>query len=241
MKLKIKKSILFFAIITSVFSCIFNFKALAVDEVEETKKVVYITFDDGPSGKLTNEILDILKEYNAKATFFVIGNMIKGQEKILCRMLEEGHSIGLHTYSHERDKIYRSSKSFIDEMLLTQQLLEEATGKKSTIIRFPFGCNNNAYKLTSSMVTALHNNNFKIYDWTVDSTDGMNPNLAPYKIAQRAKTDKDTAVVLLHCGYLNKNTAKALPSILKYYKDNNYEFRVIDENTPEVFRLKKNK
>jgi peptidoglycan/xylan/chitin deacetylase (PgdA/CDA1 family) len=69
----------------------------------------------------------------------------------------------------------------------------------------------------------------------------MNPNLAPYKIAQRAKTDKDTAVVLLHCGYLNKNTAKALPSILKYYKDNNYEFRVIDENTPEVFRLKKNK
>ena len=241
MKLRIKRNILFFTIITSIFSCIFNFKALAVDEVEETKKIVYITFDDGPSGKLTNQILDILKEHNAKATFFVIGNMIKGQEKTLCRVLEEGHSIGLHTYSHERNKIYRSSKSFVDEMLLTQQLLEEATGKKSTIIRFPFGCNNNAYKLTSSMVTALHDNNFKIYDWTVDSTDGMNPNLDPNKIAQRAKSTKNPAMVLLHCGYLNKNTVKALPSILKYYQENNYEFRAIDENTPEVFRVRKNK
>lgn len=241
MKLKIKRNIVFFIIVTSIFSCVFNFKALAVDEIEETKKVVYITFDDGPSGKLTNEILDILKEHNAKATFFVIGNMIKGQENVLCRMLAEGHSIGLHTYSHERDKIYRNSKSFIDEMLLTQQLLEEATGKKATIIRFPFGCNNTSYKLTSSMVTALHDNDFKIFDWTVDSTDGMNPNLDPYKIAERAKTKKDTAVVLLHCGYLNKNTAKALPAILKYYEDNKYEFKVIDETTPEVFRVKKNK
>lgn len=241
MKLKIKRKVLFFTIVTTIFSCILNFKVLAIDEIDVTKKVVYITFDDGPSGKLTNEILDILKQHNAKATFFVIGNLIKGQEKILCRMVDEGHSIGLHTYSHERSKIYRSSKSFIDEMLLSQQLLEEATGKKTNIIRFPFGCNNNAYKLTSSMVTALHDNNFKIYDWTVDSTDGMNPNLDPCKIAQKAKTKQNTAMVLLHCSYLNKNTAKALPSILKYYEDNHYEFRVIDENTPEVFRVKKNR
>lgn len=236
-----KKKFSVFLTILILFTGIFNIKTLATDEVDSSKKIVYITFDDGPAGKVTTQILDTLKEYDAKATFFVIGNMIKGQEKLLNRMVVEGHSIGLHTYSHEKNKIYRSSQSFIDEMLLTQQLVEEATGKKSTIIRFPFGCNNNTYKLTSGMVNSLHDNNFKIFDWNVDSTDGMNPKLDPYKIAERAKSKKENAIVLLHCGYVNKNTAKALPSILKYYKDNNYEFRAIDENTPEVFRLRKNR
>lgn len=234
-----KKRLSLFLTTLLIFTGILNIKTLAIDEPECTKKVVYITFDDGPAGKVTTQILDTLKEYDAKATFFVIGNMIKGQEQLLVRMVDEGHSIGLHTYSHEKNKIYRSSQSFIDEMLLTQQLVEDATGKKSTILRFPFGCNNNTYKLTSSMVTSLHDNSFKIFDWNVDSTDGMNPKLEPYKICERAKSKNENAIVLLHCGYVNKNTAKALPNILKYYKDNGYEFKVIDETTTEFFRLRK--
>lgn len=213
----------------------------AQEENLADQKVVYLTFDDGPSGKLNNKVLDILKEKNVHATFFLIGNMIKGQEPLVKRMVDEGNAVGLHTYSHEKDKIYRSNQSFVDEMLLTQQIIYDVTGVKTSIIRFPFGCNNNTYKLTTAMVDTLHSSNFKIYDWNVDSTDGMNPSLAPYKIFSRAKSDKNPAVVLMHCGYLNKNTAIALPEIIDYYKSKGYEFKVITEDTPEVYRLSKHR
>ncbi|WP_160679642.1 polysaccharide deacetylase family protein [Clostridium sp. C8-1-8] len=232
----------FIFILTSILlTNLSGFEVLATEENNPEQKVVYLTFDDGPSGKLNSKVLDILKEKNVHATFFLIGNMIKGQEALVKRMVDEGNSVGLHTYSHEKDKIYRNNTSFVDEMLLTQQIIYDATGVKTNILRFPFGCNNNIYKLTTSMVTALHDNNFKIYDWNVDTTDGMNPKLAPYKILTKAKSDKNPAVVLMHCGYLNKNTAIALPEIIDYYKSKGYEFKVITEDTPEVYKLRKNR
>ncbi|SHI65062.1 Peptidoglycan/xylan/chitin deacetylase, PgdA/CDA1 family [Clostridium cavendishii DSM 21758] len=243
--MKIKKFLVYFLVLAISIIYIPNTKTFATeDSTEDSKcveKIVYITFDDGPGGKVTSQILDTLKEYDAKATFFVIGNMVKGQEELLKRMFKEGHSIGLHTFTHEQNKIYRNSESFIDEMLQAQNAIESATGCKPNILRFPFGCNNNTYKLTSTMVDKLHEKNLKIYDWNVDSTDGMNPRLDPGRIAQRAKSKKDMAIVLMHCGYVNKNTAKALPDILKYYKDNGYKFKVIDESTPELYRVRKKK
>lgn len=204
-------------------------------ENSSSEKIVYLTFDDGPAGKVTNDILDILKKENVHATFFLIGNQMKNQEKLLKRMVDEGHSLGLHSMSHRKCYLYSSSENFLSEMKETQQLLESITGIKSNIIRFPFGCNNNSYKITENMVDLLHQNNFKIYDWNVDSGDGANPNSPPCRFVKNSVSTKKNIVLLMHCAYMSKNTAAALPDIIKYYKNNDYEFKIITENTPEEF------
>ena len=205
----------------------------------ENEKSVYITFDDGPGGKITKTILDILKKEEVPATFFVIGCQIEGQETIIKRMKEEGHAIGLHSFSHNRNKIYPRKEKFLEEMLLSQETIFNITSEKPNILRFPFGCNNNTYKLNESMVNLLHENNLKIYDWNTDSGDGANSKLAVNKIVSNSCVKKDNVILLMHCSYINKNTSLALPSIIKYYKDNNYTFKVIDDSTEEVYKIMK--
>lgn len=208
-----------------------------LDANEQNNKVVYLTFDDGPGGKITSEVLDVLKKEDVKATFFVVGELVEANPDIIKRMYEEGHSIGLHTYSHKKS-IYNNEENFLAENLKTKQLVYDLTGYEATILRFPFGCNNSYYKLTDSMLNKLHENNINIYDWNVDSTDGMNPKLEPYKIAAKAKSDKEMAMVLMHTGYANKNSATALPLVIQYYKDHGYEFKTITHDTPELYKVK---
>ena len=105
----------------------------------KTPKFVYLTFDDGPTYVVTAKLLDVLKKQNVKATFFVVGKEIEGKETILKRIYNEGHSIGLHTYSHNFKKIYRSTDDFIHEMTKTSDKIEQVIGFAPKIIRFPGG------------------------------------------------------------------------------------------------------
>jgi peptidoglycan/xylan/chitin deacetylase (PgdA/CDA1 family) len=212
------------------------FKALASE-----KKIIYLTFDDGPAGKVTKDILDILKKEAVPATFFIIGDQIKGQEDLIRRINNEGHALGLHSMSHKKNSIYNSNEAFLNEMLETQEIINSIVGLKPNILRFPFGCNNNCYKISQSMVDLLHENNFKIYDWNTDSGDGAHPGASPSLFYRNSKSSKDNVILLMHCAYMSKNSVKALPDIIKYYKENGYEFKLIDENTPEEFHfIKKN-
>lgn len=204
-------------------------------DINNNNKVIYLTFDDGPSDLVTNVILDILKENNIKATFFLIGNQIDGLENVVKRIHSEGHSIGLHTYTHKFKKIYASSDNFINEMLLSREKINEVAGISPNIIRFPGGSKKH---LTESYLTKLHSNNFKIYDWNMETVDGLNPRVSPYKLYRQATNDSEdlsTIILLLHCDYMHKNTCKALPQIIKYYKDKGYEFKPIKEDTPELY------
>lgn len=203
------------------------------------KKVIYLTFDDGPAGKVTKNVLDILQKESVHATFFLIGDQIKGQEDLIKRMYEEGHSLGLHSMSHKRSKLYSCNESFLKEMLDTQEIINSIVGFKPNILRFPFGCNNNYYKISQSLVDLLHQNNLKIYDWNTDSGDGAHPGASPSTFIKNSKSDKDRVVLLMHCAYMSKNSVKALPEIIKYYKDNGYEFKVIDESTDEEYHFMK--
>ena len=124
-------------------------------------------------------------------------------------------------------------------MIATQETINSIVGIKPTILRFPFGCNNSCYKISQSMVDLLHENNFRIYDWNTDSGDGLHPNASPSKFLRNSKSGKDHVVLLMHCAYISKNSVKALPDIIKYYKDNGYEFKVIDETTPEEYHFLK--
>ncbi|MDY6012553.1 polysaccharide deacetylase family protein [Clostridium sp.] len=203
------------------------------------EKIIYLTFDDGPSNKIMPNILDTLKKEQVNATFFIIGDQIKGNEKILKRVHEEGHSIGLHSVTHKKCNLYSSNDCFLKEMLKDQKLINEVVGISPTILRFPYGANNDTYKLTKSMVDLLHKNNLKIYDWNLDSGDGANHNLNPSTYIKNSKSNKDMIILLMHCGNMNKNTANALPEIISYYKSKGYTFRKIDETTPEYFKIRK--
>lgn len=202
---------------------------------EENKKIIYLTFDDGPSYKITNKVLDVLEENQVKATFFLIGSQIKDKEDVVKRIYNEGHSIGLHTYTHNFRKIYCNEDKFIQEMMVCRNEIQEVIGIAPNIIRFPGG----SYKhLSKSYLKKLHDNNFRVYDWNVDNCDGLNPKIQPYNLyvkAIKGSGKLDNIILLLHCTDMNNNTCKALPKIIKYYKSQGYEFRSITEETAELY------
>ena len=230
---------------TIAFFCANKLKAQTLDKQSQEgveEKVAYLTFDDGPTGKVTEKILDVLKEYDIKATFFVVGKEINQREQVLKRIYEEGHSIGLHTYSHNLKFIYSSDENFIKEMQQTSEKVNEVLGEEvnSKIIRFPGGSSG---RLSEQLLQKLHEENYKIFDWNVSLEDGVNPNLSPSQIVQNAKKcSRNTTkrIILAHCNSKNTNTYNALPGIIKYYKDQGYVFKPIDQNTEEFYyRIKK--
>lgn len=217
---------------SALFKKIFITPVLSEQQTNKNK-VIYLTFDDGPS-VMTSKILDILEENNVKATFFVIGNQIEGFEDVVKRIHTKGHSIGLHTYTHKYKKIYRNRDSFINEMNCCREKIKEVTGSSPNIIRFPGGSRKH---LNEEFLGKLHSCNFKIYDWNVQISDGINPKTPSRKLFKEAIKGIDTidsVFLLMHCDYMHKNTCKTLPDIIKYYKEHGYEFKVITENTPEV-------
>lgn len=204
-------------------------------ELNQDKKVIYLTFDDGPSSIVTNKILDILKENDVRATFFVIGNQIDGLEDVLKRIHSDGHSIGLHTYTHKFKRIYSNRNTFIKEMIQSREKINEVIGVSPNIIRFPGGSQK---RLTKTYLSKLHSYNFKIYDWNMETVDGLKPKASPdrlYRDATKGSEELSTIILLLHCDYMHKNTCRALPRIIKYYKDKGYEFKPITEDTPELY------
>lgn len=225
--------ICFFILLVIIFS---NYSKAFAYETNNTK-TIYITFDDGPGGKVTKSVLDTLKKEDVHATFFIIGSQVKNQEDIILRMKNEGHSIGLHSFTHDRNKLYSCNDNFLKEMLKCQSVLYDVTKENYNILRFPFGCNNTTYKLKKELVDLLHNNNLKIFDWTLDSGDGRNYKTSPENLIKNSCKSEENIILLMHCSFLNENTARALPSIIKYYKNNGYEFKTLDENSKEVYKV----
>jgi peptidoglycan-N-acetylglucosamine deacetylase len=207
---------------------------------EAEQKIAYLTFDDGPSYVITNKLLDILSECNTKATFFVVGKEIKGKEKILKRIHDDGHSIGLHTYTHNFKRIYKSNDNFIYEMKKTSIMIQNIIGVKPTAIRFPGGSSGT---LNKDLLEELHKNGFKVFDWNVNLEDGINAASPPSKLlknAGKAKGNQNVRFILAHCNYNNMNTVRAIKAIVQEYKKEGFEFKPIGNNTKEYYyKLKK--
>lgn len=198
----------------------------------ESKKV-YLTFDDGPSNLITPKVLDVLKDNNVRATFFIVGSQIKNREDILKRIYSEGNGIGLHTFTHVYKKIYKSNDSFIDEMNITAQEIYRVIRIYPKAIRFPAGSKKH---LNKELASRLHGLGYKIFDWNISAADGFNNNITAENIFRNSIADKEKftrAIITLHCSAENKETVKALPRIIKHYRDAGYEFMIINEDTPE--------
>lgn len=199
------------------------------------KKIIYLTFDDGPSYKVTDNILDILKENKVKATFFLIGNQIKNREDVVKRIYNEGNSIGLHSYTHNYKKIYCSEDKFIKEMFNCRNEINKVVGISPNIIRFPGG---SYKKLNKAFLKRLHDKNFKVYDWNLDSSDGLKPKASLdelYANSIKGIEEKERLILLLHCTDAHQNTCRVLPKIISYYKSKGYEFKLITEETKELY------
>lgn len=249
MKIKKKITLIAFLICSCiVFNYIFPVKTpnASVDVQSKNiianneKKILYLTFDDGPSTVVTNKILDILKEENIKATFFVVGNKIQGREDILKRIHAEGHTIGLHTYTHKYRQIYSSENTFLEEMNKTSEEIKKVINIEPTAIRFPSGSKKH---LSPGLLEKLHEHNYKIYDWNLCLSDGIDYNTPATKLYKEATgkcINPNRIFLLAHCDQPNKNTCDALPNIIKYYKNLGYEFEAITNDTPEYhFRVSK--
>lgn len=190
-------------------------------ENEETDDMisVYLTFDDGPSAE-TDRILDILKEYNVKATFFVIGKTDENSVKAYQRIVEEGHTLGMHSYSHQYAQVYASREAFEDDLTSLQDYLFSITGVESTFYRFPGGSSNKVSKIPmSDLIQCLKERNITYFDWNVSSGDASGTRLSSQTIINNVMSGINGTlknyVVLFHDSAAKKTTVDALPEILE--------------------------
>lgn len=200
-------------------------------EVENTK-TVYLTFDDGPS-KNTVKILDILLEEDICATFFVLGAKAENNEDILLRTVNEGHTIGNHTYSHVYKELYSSFTEYWKEIQKTEKIIYDITGVRTSIIRTPGG----TYKNWDSFYFYYMNQaDYYVYDWNVDCGDSSRKNISTEEIYKNIEKSvlKEKLVVLMHDGVGHENTAEVLPDIINYYRDKGYQFKPLNEDVKPI-------
>ncbi len=207
----------------------------------ERKKVAYLTFDDGPS-YITGEILNTLDDYEAKATFFILGCTItKEGEDCLKDMVDRGHTIGIHTYSHNYRSIYSSVEAFLDDFYKAYLLIYETTGVKVNIFRFPWGSYNSYNKtIRHDLIEEMERRGFTYYDWNISAEDSVG-NPTEYRIKRNVLKDLEryrNPIILMHDAAVNHLTARTLPDILESMMDNGYIFDTLDHREPYQFGSK---
>lgn len=194
------------------------------------EKVVYLTFDDGPSKIVTPQILDVLKQNDVKATFFVLGQMVSYYPDVVKRAYDEGHYIGNHGYSHVYSKIYENKEAFLSEIEKTDKLIAKAIQKedyKSHLVRFPGGSFGGKYSnIKKEIKTYLNQNEYAYIDWnclTKDS-EGQFTKEELLKNFEETSQDKKVLIILMHDSGNKQTTVEALSEIITYLKEQEYEF-----------------
>ena len=191
-------------------------EASVPDDVNTRK--VYLTFDDGPSS-YTDEILDILSGYGVKATFFVVGTEEEAYLPMYQRIVEEGHSIGMHSYSHNYAGIYQSLDSFKEDYGKIKGLIKDKTGVDCLLYRFPGGSSNSVGKEhIQEYIAYLDEEGVVYYDWNVSSEDATGVWVSVDTIVKNCTSELEkynSAYILLHDGASKKNTVEALPQIIE--------------------------
>ena len=189
----------------------------AAGEEEENRKKIYLTFDDGPSSN-TDEILDILKAYDVKATFFVVGKTDEASKKAYRRIVEEGHTLGMHSYSHSYADIYASEEDFQTDMKKLQEYLYELTGVWPRFYRFPGGSSNTVSNIDmQKLADWLTDQGVTYFDWNVASGDAVSRELPAETLLANCLAgirNQQSCVVLMHDAANKDTTVEALPEII---------------------------
>lgn len=202
-------------------------------------KTIYLTFDDGPS-YLTNEILDILKEENVPATFFVTSQQIDKYQNIIKREYTENHTVAIHTATHNYSYIYSSEQNYFNDLTEIRNKVFTIIGEKPRIIRLPGGSSNTISKkyspgIMTRITEILTHNDFYYYDWNIDSMDAsgrIDENQIYNNVITHLKSG--TNIILMHDSPTKMTTVGALRDIIKYGKEGGYTFAKITKKTPQI-------
>lgn len=198
-------------------------------------KVIYLTFDDGP-GKHTKRLLELLDQYNAKATFFVV-NTGYNMKTLLNAIVDGGHGLGIHSVSHRYEEIYASEEAFFKDLRKMQEIIKNATGKTTTMMRFPGGSSNSISKkycpgIMTQLTKAVQDQGFQYFDWNVSSGDAGGTTDTAQVAANVIKgiSGKKYAVVLQHD--IHGYSVDAVEQILIWGIQNGYTFQALTPDSP---------
>lgn len=237
-----KKVLMFFMTLVVIFSFGFNILSFAEEDNKEEKnqkKVVYLTFDDGPS-KVTLKTLKVLDDENVKATFFVVGKMAESYPEILKEVLDAGHNICIHTYSHE-NSIYKSKEEYFKDYDKATQVLKELLNEDvSKFMRMPGGSSTTIPEKNTLKAIRDELDNRELYyvDWNVTIEDALGCNVPPAELIKnytkginRQGLNTSNVIILMHDGGGNKTTPEALKYIIRDLKEKGYEFKTFSDVT----------
>lgn len=215
-----------------------NAKALIKDIYYSDEKQVYLTFDDGPSKDITPQILDILKSYDVKATFFVLGARVELYPDTLKREFSEGHYIANHGYSHKYSQIYENKDTVFQEYIDCENSIKRALGREdynSYLFRFPGGSSGGHYASIKAEARELFDSYGIAYtNWNCLTGDAENKKTKEACIQEmiNTKADQNSIILLMHDANDKQQTVDALPEIIEYYKNEGYTFK----NFYEIFK-----
>lgn len=195
---------------------------------EYGNKVVFLTFDDGPSEN-TGKILKILEKYDAKATFFVTGNG-QADNHFIKEAYDQGNAIGLHTYTHDYSYVYSSVDNYFQDLQQISDMVKDITGEAPKVIRFPGGSSNTVSAnytegIMSRLVDLVHEKGYEYFDWNVSSGDASGNDIPVDTIVQSATAcEEQYCTILFHDTMAKNTTVEALPEIIRHYKEQGYVF-----------------
>ncbi|MFR7592819.1 MAG: polysaccharide deacetylase family protein [Longibaculum sp.] len=205
-----------------------------VDKTDKNEKVVYLTFDDGPS-RYTSSVLDILDKYNCKATFFITG-MNSSYRKYIKIAHDKGHTIGLHTYSHNYSKVYSSTDAYFKDLEKIGNLAKDYIGFVPKYIRFPGGGSNTVSKkyskgIMSKLTKMVEEKGYIYYDWNAENGDGYSHMSQSEMLARATSSSHNQIMILMHDANGKQNTVDILPKVIEYYQKRGYTFKAIDDSS----------
>ena len=197
-------------------------------------KTMYLTFDDGPSAN-TERVLDILDQYNCKATFFVTGQN-PDYFPWIKEAYDRGHTIGLHSYSHDYESCYSSPEAFWNEFDQIGQVVKDQIGYVPCFIRFPGGASNTvsadySQGIMTELANQVHERGYQYYDWSLSCGDGSVHTADELVYYGCEPTEEENVIYLAHDGAAKETTVEALPAIIEYYQSQGYTFEAIDRDT----------
>ena len=205
--------------------------------IEPEEKTIYLTFDDGP-GPDTERLLAILDRYDVKATFFVTASQPK-YLPMIAKAYEAGHKIGIHTYSHNYDKVYASEEAFFDDFLRMQDIVRRQTGSETDILRFPGGSSNTVSQISPGIMTLLTEDvrslGYQYFDWNVRSGDAGETTHTSEVVKNviagiEELPEGEAALVLQHDS--KRFSVDAVEKIIQWGLENGYTFRALDRTSP---------
>lgn len=207
---------------------------IATSVADTDKKICYLTFDDGPTQEVTPKVLEVLRQYDVKATFFVLGKMLDTNREIGRQVFEEGHLLANHSYYHQYGELYATGESFMAEIEKTERLICEVTGEEAfKLMRFPGGGHNAGTYAAQKQEykQLLKEKGYYFVDWNCLNGDAEAALRSADELVARVKETAigKNLVILMHDAAAKKTTPDALGEIIEYLKGQGYEFKRLDD------------